>query len=240
MARSGLQRSVLHSFGGQRLRVTPWQGQPLVALVGPGRTSRNLSPAEIVHCVTELSHQGVQEAVTPALSPFEAEPFFRAGFQLHENLHLLARPINDAAARSGHRLRRGRPWDRSHVLELDNKAFEQFWQFDSFSLKEARRATPTNRFMVCPERGGVMGYAVTGRAGGRGYLQRLAVDPEAQGRGIGSALVYDALGWLHRKGASLALVNTQERNTRALDLYERLGFVRQREGLLVLRWDSTA
>ena len=39
---------------------------------------------------------------------------------------------------------------------------------------------------------------------------------------------------------SLALVNTQEHNSRALGLYERLGFVRQREGLLVLRWDRPA
>jgi ribosomal protein S18 acetylase RimI-like enzyme len=238
--RAGVQHSVLSSIGGQRLRVNPWQGQLHVALVGPGRVARSLAPSEIVACVETLARRGVTEAVTPALSLPEAEPFFRAGFQLHEHLHLLARPITEEPAPSGLPLRRGRAWDRGRVLEVDNKAFEQFWQFDSFSLKEARRATPTNRFTVCRGNNGVIGYAVTGRAAGRGYLQRLAVDPVAQGQGVGTALVNDCIRWLHRKGASLALVNTQERNHRALDLYERLGFVRQREGLLVLRWDTPA
>lgn len=228
------------SVGGHRLRVTPWQGQPFVALIGPARGHRGPSPAEIITCIEEVRKRGVGRAVTPALSPYEAEPFFQAGFKLHEELHLLARSIDDEPPPATHRLRRGRPWDRRRVLDLDAEAFEQFWQFDSLSLKEARRATPTHRFRVAVPSGAVSGYAVTGRAGGRGYLQRLAVHPDYQGQGIGSSLVHDSLRWLHRKGVGMALVNTQERNVRALGLYERLGFVRQREGLLVLRWDSAA
>ena len=122
-------------------------------------------------------------------------------------------------------------------MEVDGQAFDQFWRFDSWSLREARRATPSNRWAVTVDAGRITGYAVTGRAGSRGYLQRLAVDPAQQGNGIGSSLVHDCLGWLHRRGANMALVNTQERNVRALQLYERMGFVRQREGLFVLQWD---
>ncbi len=178
--------------------------------------------------------------MTPALSPYEAEPFFQAGFELHERLHLLARTIDEKPPRPTHRLRRGRRWDRGRVLEVDGEAFERFWRFDALALKEARRATPVHRFQVAVVGGRVAGYAVTGRAGGRGYLQRLAVDPELHGQGIGSSLVNDCLRWLHGKGVHLVLVNTQERNRRALDLYERIGFVRQRDGLLVLRWDAPA
>ncbi len=225
-------------MGGHRLRVAPWQGQAFVALVGPARSSRGPTVAEISRCVGELEGRGVERAVTPALSPFEAEPFFQAGFELHEELHLLARSIDRLPPAPTHRLRRGRPWHRSRVLDIDARAFDQFWQFDKFTLKEARRATPTNRFMVSSESDGIAGYAVTGRAGGRGYLQRLAVDPDFQGRGVGTSLVHDCLLWLHRKGVRMALVNTQERNQRALALYERLGFIRQREGLLVLDWSD--
>jgi len=220
--------------------VTPWQGHAFIALIGPSRAQRSPTPSEILACIEALRQRGVTQAVTPALSAFEAEPFFQAGFTQHEALHLLARYIDTEPPKPTHRLRRGRPWDRPRVLELDSKAFEQFWQFDSFSLKEARRATPAHRFTVAVADGDVTGYAVTGRAGGRGYLQRLAVDPNLHGQGIGSSLVHDCLRWLHRKGVGMALVNTQERNTRALELYERLGFVRQREGLLVLRWDEPA
>lgn len=240
MAGKGLTRTVAAAIGGHRLRVTPWHGEPYTALVGPARTNRSPSAADVASCVDELRRRSVATIVTPALSPYEAEPFYQAGFQLHERLHLLIRVIDDIPPEGSLRLRQGRPWDRRRVLELDNKAFEKFWQFDKFSLKEARRATPTHRFRVAISSGSVAGYAVSGRAGGRGYLQRLAVDPAAQGLGIGSELVNDCLRWLQRRGASLALVNTQERNVRALRLYEHLGFVRQREGLLVLRWDEPA
>ena len=210
-----------------------------MALVGPARAGHSPSAADIERCVTTLAGRGVTEAVTPALSPYEAEPFFQAGFTLHEELHLLARPLDSPPPEPTHRLRTGRPWHRKTVLDIDARAFEAFWQFDKFSLKESRRATPANRFMIATGQGGVLGYAVTGRAGSRGYLQRLAVDPDHAGQGIGSSLVHDCLQWLHRRRVGLALVNTQQRNERALALYERLGFVRQREGLLVLRWSDS-
>ncbi len=79
-----------------------------------------------------------------------------------------------------------------------------------------------------------MGYTIAGRAGRRGYLQRLAVMPSAQGHGFGAALVVDALSWMAARGAHDAVVNTQTDNERALDLYVRLGFERQPEGLAVL------
>ena len=65
-------------------------------------------------------------------------------------------------------------------------------------------------------------------------MQRLAVDPAAQGRGLGRALVIDALAWLTTKGAVEVLVNTQEVNARALRLYVDLGFEELAERLLVL------
>lgn len=83
----------------------------------------------------------------------------------------------------------------------------------------------------------VAGYAITGRAGVRGYLQRLAVDPALQRKGVGSALVLDGLRWLRRWGSREVLVNTQVGNTGAVALYEALGFRIQPEGLAVLRRD---
>ena len=65
-------------------------------------------------------------------------------------------------------------------------------------------------------------------------LQRLAVDPDVQGRGLGRALVIDSLAWLATKGATEVLVNTQEVNARALRLYVDLGFEELSERLLVL------
>ncbi len=89
-------------------------------------------------------------------------------------------------------------------------------------------------FQVARDPGGIVGYAVCGRAGHRGYVQRLAVTPRCQGRGVGAALLADGLRWLRRWGARDALVNTQEDNRRSLRLYQRTGFVLQADGLSVL------
>jgi ribosomal protein S18 acetylase RimI-like enzyme len=65
-------------------------------------------------------------------------------------------------------------------------------------------------------------------------VQRLAVDPSAEGAGYGHALLVDGLHWLRVHGSARALVNTQEGNTRALGLYTRAGFTRLPVGLCVL------
>ena len=71
--------------------------------------------------------------------------------------------------------------------------------------------------------------------GPRGFLQRLAVDPEHQGHGLGRALAIDGLRWMKRRGVDRAMVNTQERNDAALALYQHLGFRLQPGGLAVLQ-----
>src|SRR5439155_23116344 len=120
-------------------------------------------------------------------------------------------------------------------------AFEPFWRLDDAGLDEAVAATPHARFRVAvtgpAEDSPVIGYAITGRAGRRGYLQRLAVHPDQQRRGLGTLLVDDALRWLRRWRAERAVVNTQMGNEKALALYERCGFVREPSRLSVLSVD---
>ena len=158
-----------------------------------------------------------------------------------ERLHLLSVHLDEAPGGpvdSPARSRPGRRWHDAAVLAVDQRAFSGFWRFDKLALKEAKTATPSRRFRVAKLGGRVVGYAVTGRAGTRGYLQRLAVDPAVQGKGVGSMLVHDSFDWLRRRGADEALVNTQETNETALRLYERLGYRRHAQGLLVLGWSG--
>ncbi|MEM7324126.1 MAG: GNAT family N-acetyltransferase [Actinomycetota bacterium] len=225
----------------RRLRIVPWQGDRYVALIGPVKSGRPPNSDEVRHGLGELTRRGVYRAVTPAMTPFEAEPFFQAGFRLFERLHLLSCPVVVGAGRqikTPARLYAGRPWHDRAVLAVDGRAFQGFWRFDHLALGEAKTATPARRFRVAKVGGRIVGYAVTGRAGHRGYLQRLAVDPSVQGQKIGKQLVYDSFDWLARRGADLSLVNTQETNERALGLYESIGYRRQQEGLVVLRWNG--
>lgn len=219
-----------------RLRVTPWRGEPGTAHLAPAR-GRPTARA-VARAVADLARGGYALALTPALPRADQQPFLQAGFEVHERLHLLRRPLHDLpeVPAPAARLRRGRPADRPAVLAVDAAAFPTFWQLDEPALDDALAATPSSRLRVATGADDrLVGYAVTGRAGPRGYLQRLAVAPEHQGDGIGSALVIDGLRWLRRWGSKEVLVNTQEGNAAAVGLYERLGFHLQPDGLAVLR-----
>lgn len=215
------------------LRAVPWRGDRRTAQVSPPRGAP--SAAAVRACLARLVGDGYVAVLTTALGTPEQAPFLDAGFEVHERLHLLAHDLSPIPDAPGLRLRRARRSDRPRVLEIDAAAFPQFWQLDDAGLDDALTATPTSRFRVGPPGGLVRGYAVTGRAGSRGYLQRLAVDPDRQREGLGTALVVDGLRWARRWGAREVLVNTQEGNEVAVATYEALGFVARREGLAVLR-----
>lgn len=220
-----------------RLRATAWRGDEATAQLAAPRGRP--TDAEVAAAVAHLRALGYRRVVTSALGAPEQEPFLRAGFVEHERLHLLRRDVERVAVPRDVTLRRARPADHPAVLEVDGRAFRPFWRFDEQRLEEALQATPSARMRVAlrPDGDEIAGYAVTGRAAARGYLQRLAVDPACQRAGIGTALVADGVRWLRRWGAREVLVNTQEDNAPALALYRALGFELEPVGLRVLRLD---
>lgn len=219
--------------GSERLRVGPWRGDADVAFVSPLADALPPTIAMVEHACDVLHQRGYSSVLTGALNERERSGFEAAGFEPREHLHLLAHDLRDIPAVAARSLRRARRGDRDRALVIDAAAFPPFWRLDDHGLREAIAATPVARFRVAVD-GSVVGYAVTGRAGTRGYLQRLAVDPASHGLGHGAALVVDGLRWLKRRKAAQCVVNTQSGNERALDLYQRLGFALQPSGLLVL------
>jgi ribosomal protein S18 acetylase RimI-like enzyme len=235
-----MQRLAPNARGIDRFRIGTWRGDAHIALLSP-RPGSIPTPAGIGRALTEVRRRGHRTVLTPALAITEQQPFEAAGFVLHERLHLLRHDLLDLPDRGriDGTLRRGRRRDIPEALELDGMAFEPFWRLTAEGLTEARMATPRSRFRVVAG-DGVLGYQVTGFAGSTGYLQRLAVHPHHAGRGLGTALVADSLHWVRRHRCAQLYVNTQETNTRALDLYLRLGFVLEPTGLAVLRHDLGA
>jgi ribosomal protein S18 acetylase RimI-like enzyme len=186
-------------------------------------------------CLIRLVDLGYDDAVTPALHRTERGVFEACQFDVRAELDLLGRSLVDLPQPVERRLRRPHrsEWDR--LVAIDHAAFPPFWRFERAGIDDALRATPISRVRVAVDDADEpVGYAIAGRAGRRGYLQRLAVTSGAQGHGYGRALVVDALSWMAARGAHDAVVNTQTDNERALDLYERLGFEREPEGLAVL------
>jgi ribosomal protein S18 acetylase RimI-like enzyme len=222
-------------WGADRLRVGSWRGDARIAYIAPLADGAPAAVDAVRRCCDVLGGRGYREVITAALGPAESRGFIEAGFQVRERLHLLAHDLMDLPAATTAALRRGRRIDRGAALEVDGRSFDSFWRLDDGGFDEAIAATPSSRFRIATEGQDVVGYAVSGRAGPRGFLQRLAVDPEHQRQGLGRALAIDGLRWMKRRGVDRAMVNTQERNDGALALYQHLGFRLQPGGLAVLQ-----
>ncbi|MGH9228784.1 MAG: GNAT family N-acetyltransferase [Acidimicrobiales bacterium] len=229
------------AIGVARLRVRPWHADDQVAHITPAADAPGpLTTDEVRRCVAALRRDGYRGAVTAAIGRADQAPFLEAGFVRAERLHLLLHRLdelpNPRLAAPVH-IRRGRRRELVDLLAVDHAAFNGTWRLDRTGLDVALSATPTVHLRVARDAGATIGYAICGRAAHRGYVQRLAVHPRAQGQGVGGTLLLDGLRWLRRWGAGDALVNTQEGNDRSLRLYLRVGFVLQPDGLTVLRLD---
>lgn len=224
------------SADGIRVRVRPWRGRTDTAECAATPAGVLVPPGLLHGALDRADEHGYRRVVTPALPRFEWRPYLDVGFTVREHLHLLAHDLLDVPGPPVPRVRHRRASrrDRDRVLRIDHTAFDEFWRLDEAGLEEAVRATPSVRFRITLDGAA---YSLIGRAGERGYVQRLAVDPAAEGAGLGSTLVIDGLRWLKRRRVRQALVNTQVDNQRAVELYERLGFRRRDDGLGVLHID---
>jgi GNAT superfamily N-acetyltransferase len=224
-------------WGRERARTGHWRGQGDVAFLSPLPDSPAPSVEFLRRCLDILAARGYRRVVTSALSPPEQTGFLAAGFGVEQRLHLLGIDLygDKIQVPPGPPLRRVGRKSRPEVLAVDAAAFASFWQFDAAGLEDALGATPVVRFRAAHDRAGVIaGYAICGRSGQRGFVQRLAVDPAYQRSGVGRRLLLDGLAWMQRRGVQRAVVNTQVGNDAAVSLYLHTGFTHEPVGLSVL------
>ncbi len=246
----------LFRWRGETARLGAWRAGDRTAYLAPLGVGAPPSLAFLDECARRLRDLGYRSVVTSAVLEDQAPMFEAAGYAVHQHLHFLDHDLTTIpeVTVAG---RRGRPGDRAQVAALDQRCFDGFWSLDVEGLTEIIDATPASRFRVVmrddlpmvgsartpdesagesADGSGVraLGYAISGRSEGRGYLQRLAVDSTVAGQGVGRSLVADALGWMRRRGVSRAYVNTQVGNDAALRLYLQCGFRELQVGLRIL------
>ena len=230
-----------------RARLAQWPGDPDVGHVVLLDHSMRPDDRDVSGWLASSRRRGYQALRTGALFPDSCPAFLRAGFHPIDELALLE---IDLAARRRLRgtsvlttargamgrnpTRRMRDGDLVEAAALDQRAFPSPWVNDVASLGAIRAATPSHRSRLIRRNGEVVAFAISGRAGRSGYLQRLAVDLALRRRGLGRLLVDDACAWMTRHGATRAVVNTAITNRAALELYACLGFHRREETLMVL------
>jgi ribosomal protein S18 acetylase RimI-like enzyme len=214
--------------------VRPWPADATTAQVVPVPGAVLPSAQEILRWLGGLSRLGYARVRTAALATPDQRPYREAGFAALEQLVLLRRELDRPPARPARKLRRAIRADWAILPGLDAAAFGEAWHLDRAAIDDACRATPRHRLRVADAGQGPVGYVVHGRAGRTGYIQRLAVRPDATRQGWGTALVVDGLRWMASGGCVEVLVNTHDDNDRALALYTRLGFTPLPDGLVVL------
>lgn len=175
-----------------------------------------------------VSAAGFSRVRTGALTPRQAEQASRAGLASVQELALLELVLIERPALLRPRTQRlgRRRWET--VAAIDRRAFGPTWCLDATMLDDITRATPDHRARIVTGGSGrrtdLLGFLLSGGADRTGYIQRLAVSPDAQRQGVATALLVDALRWMHRADMTRVYVNTHVENDAALGLYRRHGF----------------
>ena len=148
----------------------------------------------------------------------------RRGYAIKDRIVGYRRPHlrGDTPQSGSHSIRGATLGDVLSVLAVDCAAFEPFWRLNRLNIQRAARTCPY--FSLTEEDGHVLAYLMAERMGTQGYVSRIGVRPDCQGRGLGTALMSHALSMMARDGLHSVELDTQENNERSQALYERLGF----------------
>lgn len=124
--------------------------------------------------------------------------------------------------------------DLPEITHVDQTAFESPWQLTASDLRRAKRIAALCTVAIYDDR--IVGYQLSTLFRQSAHLARLAVLPEAQRGGVGSALVDHMIRQFLKRGVRSITVNTQLSNLKSQRLYERYGF--QRNGYDLSVWQN--
>lgn len=119
-------------------------------------------------------------------------------------------------------IRTAEPRDLPEMTQVDHAAFRAPWQLAPDELRQAYRIAAS--CTVALHEGTLVGYQLSTLYFDGSHLARLAVMPYLQGKGVGGALLGEALGRFFRRGVYSMTLNTQASNTQSQHLYRRFGF----------------
>ncbi|MBW4439566.1 MAG: GNAT family N-acetyltransferase [Pleurocapsa minor GSE-CHR-MK-17-07R] len=118
--------------------------------------------------------------------------------------------------------------DISTLAAIDHRAFVPPWQISREDVRQAERVAEHSTVAVVTREGvqRIVGYQMSTLYFDGCHLARLAVDPDAQNLGVGTALVGESLRYFMKRGVYVMTVNTQATNAASQHVYEKLGFHR--------------
>jgi ribosomal protein S18 acetylase RimI-like enzyme len=218
--------------GWARAEARPWNDEEPQASLRLLRGGSSFLQA----CSERLAELDVDAVISPPLPLSSQRAWLQAGFGPFIDLALMRKTLDADLGSPNHLVVEKPQVDLDSLLEIDAAAFSPFWRFNRGALEEAIAATARSTILtILGSTGTPIAYAVVGFGSAIAYLQRVAVQPEWQGQGMGRSLVRVVARKSRASGARVLLLNTQTDNLSAIGLYEEEGFVRLPEPLSLLR-----
>ncbi|MBN2405821.1 MAG: GNAT family N-acetyltransferase [Coriobacteriia bacterium] len=184
--------------------------------------------APLMKAVDEVATaQGYADLVSPVIPEAYADPYLQAGMRICQRIvtmrldHIGQTSESAVNLWDGVRFRLADAADLAELIAVDILAFDPFWRADVPTIERYMQA---GRVVVAQAADRLVGYTLATASRGDGVLGRLAVVPGYRGRGVGTALLQDAVEYLARCGARSVSLCTQEDNASSRSLYSRVGF----------------
>ena len=115
--------------------------------------------------------------------------------------------------------------DRDRVIALWERVFPDDPPHNApAKVFDAKLAMDDGMLFVAADAGSVIGTAMAGYDGHRGWLYTVAVSPGHRRRGIGTALVRHAVGALRSAGCTKVNLQIRAANAAVRGFWESLGF----------------
>jgi ribosomal-protein-alanine N-acetyltransferase len=186
----------------------------------------------------DLTQLGHSLAGAIAMLPWQESLLRQSGFETRQSIVMLerdsqgVRPL-EAQERAGVSVRPMRFHDLPDVAAVDAAAFDPLWRnsFDTLTLAFSQAILAS----VVEWGNQVVGYQLSTRTPFGAHLARLAVRPDAQGRGLGYRLLADLFQQAEGQRMPRLTVNTQSDNAPSLALYQKAGFRPTGESFLVFQ-----
>jgi ribosomal protein S18 acetylase RimI-like enzyme len=116
------------------------------------------------------------------------------------------------------------PADEAAVIAVwERSGLTRPWNDPHKDIRRKLQVRP-DLFLVAEDDGVVVGTAMVGYEGHRGWISYLGVDPAHQRNGIGRALMAEAERLLRAEGCPKINLQVRTSNTAALEFYRRIGF----------------
>jgi ribosomal protein S18 acetylase RimI-like enzyme len=108
------------------------------------------------------------------------------------------------------------------------------WNDPASDIAFARRGTNAT-ILIGRSADTLIATAMVGHDGHRGWVYYVAVDPDAQGKDFGRAIMAAAEDWLRQQGVTKAMLMVRPDNTKVQAFYDKLGYDVQ-ERVIYAKW----